>query len=153
MAGLPQELRIRGISTIEEANRFLRDYVREFNRKFAVQAAEPDASAFVPCKRDDLDRVFSIQTERMVNRDNTVRYRNLVLQIDKQQWRSSLEGCRVTVYQHLNGSITIGYGPRQIGVFTSAGQPIGTDQKLCGPASGKGRAPFLKQKQTGHLMC
>jgi hypothetical protein len=37
---LPQELRLRGISTREEANRFLREnYVAEFNRKFAVAAA------------------------------------------------------------------------------------------------------------------
>ena len=111
---LPQELRLRGISTPEEANRFLkRSYIREFNRKFTVAAAEPGASAFVPSLRDDLDRVFSIQTERTVNRDNTVKYRNLVLQIDRQIWRSSLDGCRVTVYQHLNGFISIGYGPIQ----------------------------------------
>src|SRR5213596_3639117 len=45
---LPQELRLRGIRTREEANRFLREsYVAEFNRKFAVRAAQPE-SAFVP---------------------------------------------------------------------------------------------------------
>ncbi|MBK9216248.1 MAG: hypothetical protein IPM59_11740 [Chloracidobacterium sp.] len=41
--------------------------------------------------RDDLDRVFSIKIARTVNRDNTVKYRNLVLQIDRQIWRSSLD--------------------------------------------------------------
>ena len=62
---LPQELRIREITTPEEANRFLkRSYIREFNRKFAVQAAEANESAFVPCQSVDLDRIFSIQSER-----------------------------------------------------------------------------------------
>lgn len=39
---LPQELRLAGVSTREEANRFLRErYVTEFNRRFTVRAAEP----------------------------------------------------------------------------------------------------------------
>ena len=119
---LPQELRIRGIKTIEEANRFLKNYVREFNRKFATQAAEPDQTAFVPCMRNDLDLVFSVQSERTVNRDNTIKYKNLTLQIEKQSWRRSMDGCRVTVYQHLDGHISIGYGPQQIGSYSAQGE-------------------------------
>ncbi|MGH9962839.1 MAG: ISNCY family transposase, partial [Pyrinomonadaceae bacterium] len=119
---LPQELRIRGITDVEEANKFLKTYIREFNRKFTVQAAEPDASAFVPCTHSDLDRIFSIQTERTVNRDNTVQYNNVTLQIDRQSWRRSMEGCRVTIYQHLNGVITIGFGPQEIGRYSTDGR-------------------------------
>jgi hypothetical protein len=127
---LPQELRIRGIATVEEANRFLkRSYIEEFNRKFAVAAALPAESAFVPCTRIDLDRVFSIQTERVVNRDNTVKYQNLTLQIDKQSWRRSMEGCRVTVYQHLDHTITVGFGPQTIGRFAASGQPLKAAKK------------------------
>ena len=38
---LPQELRLRGIITVEAANRFLREgYIGEFNRRFAVLAAQ-----------------------------------------------------------------------------------------------------------------
>ena len=108
-----------------QANRFLREeYIGEFNRKFAVEPGEPGESAFVPCHRTDLDRVFSVQTERTVNRDNTVKYKKLTLQIDKQDWRRSMDGCRVTVYQHLDGTITIGYGPQQIGRYNAAGLPL-----------------------------
>lgn len=123
---LPQELRIREIGDPEEANRFLkRIYIRQFNRKFTVQAAEPDASAFVPCTRQaELDRIFSIQTERTVNRDNTVSYNSMTLQIDRQSWRRSMDGCRVTVYQHLNGTITIGFGPQEVGRYTADGRPM-----------------------------
>jgi hypothetical protein len=122
---LPQELRLHGITTPEEANSFLRkSYIEEFNKRFAVEAAEPDESAFVPCLRRDLDRVFSIQSERTVNRDNTVKYKNLTLQIDKQSWRRSMEGCRVTVYQHSDQTITIGFGPQQLGKYTADGRTI-----------------------------
>ena len=38
---LPQELRVRGIRTLEQANRFLREeYCREFNQRFGVAASE-----------------------------------------------------------------------------------------------------------------
>jgi hypothetical protein len=41
-------LRLRGITTVEQANRFLRlEYVAEFNRRFAVAAEQP-GSAFLP---------------------------------------------------------------------------------------------------------
>lgn len=150
---LPQELRVKGIITPEEANRFLeKEYIREFNNKFAVIAKE-EGTAFVPCGRDDLDRVFSIQTERTVNRDNTVRFRNLTLQIDKQDWRRSMEGCRVIVYQHLDDTITIGYGPQQIGRFSADGKPLNRAAGKTGVGARKVTSPFRPQQKTGHLMC
>lgn len=151
---LPQELRLKGITDTSEANRFLkRSYIREFNRKFTVQATEPDASAFVPCTRSDLDRVFSIQTERVVNRDNTVKYNNLTLQIDRQTWRYSMNGCRVTVYQHLNGVITVGFGPQEVGRFTADGRPLNRSVSLTRDLKPKRLAAPPSNLQTGHLMC
>ena len=151
---LPQEIRLRGLTSAKEVNQFLkRSYIGEFNRRFAVPSQEPGESAFVPCIREDLERVFSIQTERTVNRDNTVKFNNLVLQIDRQTWRSSIEGCRVVVYQHSDDTITIGFGPHQLGKYSQDGLPIkravnkrvGLEQKLL--------APFPQARQTGHLMC
>lgn len=118
---LPQELRLRGIGTVEEANRFLKEsYIAEFNRKFTVKAAQP-GHAFVRARRGDLDRVFSIQHERIVNRDNTVSWSNRCLQIEKTLWRGSLAGCRVTVYEHLDGTVSLGYGPKVLGRYTGEG--------------------------------
>jgi transposase len=79
---LPQELRLHGIRTVEAANAFLREhYIGEFNRRFQVEAAQA-GSAFVPCRAKDLQRIFSLQFERTVNRDNTVSFQNLTLQIE-----------------------------------------------------------------------
>ena len=77
---LPQELRLAGIRTREAANDFLRTrYVAEFNRRFAVRS-EQTGTAFVACRRRDLDLIFALQFERTVNRDNTVSLQNLCLQ-------------------------------------------------------------------------
>lgn len=121
---LPQELRIRGIKTLAAANQFLRDtYIAEFNQKFAVAAKEP-GTAFIPCRHRDLNLVFAIQHERTVARDNTVSYANRLLQIEKTKWRHTLAGCKLKVYEHLDGTISLGYGPHIVGRYAADGTPL-----------------------------
>ncbi|PYX24470.1 MAG: hypothetical protein DMG82_08330, partial [Acidobacteria bacterium] len=43
-----------------------------------------------PCRSRDLERIFSLQFERAVNRDNTVSFQNLSLQIERVRWRATL---------------------------------------------------------------
>jgi hypothetical protein len=121
---LPQELRLAGITTLEEANRFLRErYVAEMNGKFAVPAGEP-GHAFVPVRGHDLERIFSVQTERRVDHDNTVAIGDRVWQIERTRWRGTLAGCRVTICEHLEGEVSIVYGPHVVGRYTSQGVPL-----------------------------
>jgi hypothetical protein len=121
---LPQELRLAGVATLEEANRFLRErYMAEFNRRFMVQPAER-GTAFRPCARRDLDWVFTVQTERVVSKDNTVAIRDRWWQLDKCRWRYSLAGTTVTIHEHLDQSVSIRYGPHVVGRYDRAGQPL-----------------------------
>src|SRR5712664_4097656 len=130
---LPQELRLAGIGTVETANAFLRQhYIGEFNRRFQVEAAQP-GSAFVPYRGKDLERIFSLQFERTVNRDNTVSFQNLTLPIEPVRWRGTLAGCTVIAHQHLDGTLSLGYGPHCLGRYDERGGPI-LNRKL---ASGK----------------
>jgi transposase len=132
---LPQELRLRGIRTVEEANRFLRDeYLAEFNRKFMVSAAQK-GTAFVPCRRKGLDWIFSLHHERTVNRDNTVRFQDQVLQIDKTQWRHSLAGMRVVIHELLDWAVVIRYGPHEVGRYQADGTSL---VAVIQPRRGKG---------------
>src|SRR6201997_5495313 len=121
---LPQELRLRQLGTLEAANRFLReDYIAEFNRRFQVAPAQR-GNAFVPCRNRDLERIFSLQFERSVNRDNTVSFQNLSLQIERVRWRATLAGCQVVVHQHLNGNLSLTHGPHCLGRYDGGGAPL-----------------------------
>ena len=123
---LPQELRMAGIRTLEQANRFLREsYIAEFNAKFQVPAAEK-GTAFRKCGRSDLDWIFSIQTERVVSKDNTVAIADRWWQIDKCRWRHTLAGQTVTIHQHLDGAVSIRYGPHLVGRFVPGRGKDGT---------------------------
>lgn len=121
---LPQELRLAGVTSLEEANRFLREkYIAEFNRKFRVAAAEK-GSGFVACRRKDLDLVFSIKHERVVAKDNTVSYMKRVLQLERTKFRGTLAGRRVTIHEHLDGTLSVVYGPHRVGRYTGEGEAM-----------------------------
>ena len=125
---LPQELRLRGIRTLEAANGFLREhYIGEFNARFQVPAAQR-GSAFVRRSSRDLDLIFGLQFERTVNRDNTVSIQNLSLQIERVRWRATLAGCSVTVHQHLDGTFTITYGPQRLGHYSAKGVSLESEK-------------------------
>jgi transposase len=120
---LPQELRLRAIRTLEQANTFLREeYVAEFNQRFQVPAMQR-GSAFLPCQRKDLEVVFSVQQQRVVSRDNTVVVGGKVFQIEPTRWRGTLAGCSVTVCEHLDETWSVRYGPHVVGRYNAQGWP------------------------------
>jgi transposase len=121
---LPPELRAQQIKTLEQANRFLREqYVQEFNQHFS-QAASERGTAFVPLRRKDLDLVFALQHERVVARDNTVSFANQVWQLERCKLRATLAGCRVTIHEHLDQTISITFGPHLVGRYNAAAGPL-----------------------------
>ena len=85
---LPQELRLAGIGTLEGANAFLRErYIAAFNQKFAVAAMEK-GTAFRRTTRSDLNWIFTVQTERVVAKDNTVAITDRNWQLEKSRFRN-----------------------------------------------------------------
>ena len=145
---LPQELRLAGIKTPEEANRFLRErYISEFNEKFSVPAQER-GSAFRPASRRDLEYIFSVQTERVVDKDNTVAIGSRWWQIEKSRWRYSLAKQTVTIHQHLDGTVSIRFGPHVVGRYDSQGRPLAQSKRR-----GKGGSMEAgeNQKQDSHF--
>src|SRR5450755_1286585 len=139
---LPQELRLAGITTVEGANAFLREhYIAAFNAKFTVPAKEK-GTAFRKTSRADLNWIFTVQTERVVAKDNTVAIGDQHWQLEKSRFRSSLAGCTVTIHQHLDASVSIRYGPHVVGRFAA-------DARSAKPESrGKARPVETGENQT-----
>ena len=44
-----------------------------------------------------------------------------MFQIERTKWRSSLAGCRVTVYELFDGTVSISYGPHAVGRYNAQG--------------------------------
>jgi transposase len=121
---LPQELRLAGISDVAAANEFLRErYLGEFNRMFARPPAE-QGTAFSRCGRKDLDRIFSIQTERTVAKDNTVAIGDRFWQLNKTPFRRTLAGSTVTICEYLDATVSVQWGPHVVGRFRADGESL-----------------------------
>ena len=68
-------------------------------------------------RRKDLDWILSVQHERTVNHGNTITLENRVFQLDKTRWRNTLAGQTVIVHEHLDGRMSIRYGPHVIAQY------------------------------------
>jgi transposase len=122
---LPQELRIRGITNIKEANEYLRnEYIFEHNKRFSIRA-EGKGSAFVRCVGRNLDDILCIQEERIVSKDNTVVYNRLQLQIPKDRHRSHYVKAKVRVCEYPDKTLAIFHGPRKLATYNEYGEEIG----------------------------
>jgi hypothetical protein len=119
---LPQELRLHGIRTLEGANTFLSEhYIAEFNRRFTVPAAQR-GTAFISCRHRNLEMIFTQRFERIVYPDNTVRFENLVMQLERAHWRNTLAGCKAIIHQHLDNTLTLMIAGHRIGHYSAQGK-------------------------------
>ena len=119
---LPQEFRLREITSLEAANEFLRqDWIAIHDASFSVKA-EQTGTAFLPYPGKDLDKIFSQQYERVIGNDNTVSFDGRCLQIPQQTFRFSMARCRVLVCQHLDQTLSVHYGPHVLGHYEAGGQ-------------------------------
>ena len=119
---LVKELRLVGITTIEDANVFIRNvYVPAYNARFAIEPAG-DGSAFTPIPGVDLDEILCVQEERQVGNDNCVSYRTLKLQIPETPMRPHFVKAKVRVHVYLDGSHAVFHGPRCIGRYDEKGR-------------------------------
>jgi transposase-like protein len=99
---LVKEMRLRGISTIEEANRFLQEYLPVYNKKFMVRpVSKEDLHRRVP-KRIDLDKILCIRTERTVRNDHTIAHDRKLYQIEE-----SILSKKVMVEERTDGKMLI----------------------------------------------
>ena len=115
---LPKEIALHDITTVEEANSYIKEtYMPRHNRQFCVKSASPEI-AFIPWYSTvALEDVLCLKEHRTVQHDNTVRYKGLVLQIPKNEYRYHYIKAEVTVHEYFDHQLAIFYGPIGIGRY------------------------------------
>ena len=112
---LVKALRRSGICELEQANAFLeKTFLPKFNAKFVVSAAKP-ANVHQSLPTDyDLGRILSLQQERVVQNDWTVRWENGFLQLDESASPQVRPRQRVVVCETLEGRLRLFVGKREL---------------------------------------
>lgn len=121
---LVAELRLAGVTTLEEANQVLWDYLPRFNTRFGVPAAQ-SGSAYRPVSAAlDLAGVLCFKYQRTVAKDNTVRLGEHTLQLLPGPERTGYARARVEIQEHLDGGLMVTYQGNPIGSRPAPPNPV-----------------------------
>ena len=106
---LVKELRLAGITTMEEANRFLEKYILKFNAKFAVvpERRRNLHKTINKQTKEKLPQIFSVQNKRKVHNDYTVMFKTNYFQLNREQPTTVYKKDTVIVEEHLDGTIKL----------------------------------------------
>jgi transposase-like protein len=99
---LVKEMRLRGISTMEEANQFLEDYLPLYNKRFSVCPKEKGNFHRPLGKGLDLNKILCIKTERTLRNDFTVAHSKKLYQIEDR-----IKASKLIVHDRIDGSMVI----------------------------------------------
>jgi transposase len=111
---LVKELRLRGISTIAEANAYLEGgYLALLNRRFTVAAAS-GVDAHRSLVGYDLGAILSVQERRTVANDYTVRHGRRRYQIERRSITGGLRRGQVLLEERLDGSLRLRFRDRYL---------------------------------------
>ncbi len=104
---LTVEMRIRGIKTLEEANRFLRKYAERHNAQFTEEAADT-VSDFLPCPApESLRLILGYRDERKASSGSEISWKGAKYQLVDEKGKVVLlrGGEAVTVVQSADGTL------------------------------------------------
>jgi len=106
---LVKELRLANVSSIKKANEFLQEYIPKFNAKFSVV---PNRRVNLhklldKATRARLPQIFSIQNQRKVMNNYTIRFENQYFQLKQEQPTTVYKKDGVIIEKRMNGEIKI----------------------------------------------
>ena len=105
---LVKELRLQNISDTKTANKFLEEtFIQDFNNRFSVVPTKETNlhKILTPHDQDNLDRIFSIQSQRQIKNDFTIQFKNIWYQLDEIQPTTVYKKDTVSIEERLDGSI------------------------------------------------
>jgi len=109
---LTSELRLAKATDIDSANAVLRQFIADYNRRFAKKPREME-TAWRPAP-ESLERICCFVHERTVSKDNVVQWDGRRFQIPQQAKRFSFAGAKVHLYQALDGRVSLYYGDTRL---------------------------------------
>jgi transposase len=123
---LPKDMALAGVTTMEAANRWLAEtYVAQHNADFAVEAGQ-EGSGFVPDRAGLWREILCVQEDRTVGNDNTVKWRNMSLQLPPSRLRPHFVKANVRVHEYPDGQLAVFLGPHRLADYEANGAIIDT---------------------------
>jgi len=156
---LVKELRLADISTIDKANQFANEvFLPRFQRQFSVKPAKQGNlhRALTKWEKDNLEQIFSIHSQRIVNNDFTVKFKGNWYQLAKQQPVLVRPKERIRVEERIDGMIFLSLKNKNLNFAVLPERPVKVKMQVIAlsgatptwkpPADHPWRRPFLFDK-------
>jgi Helix-turn-helix domain len=118
-----KEMRLAKVTTRQQANELARRLlIPQFNRRFTVAPASPSDAHRPLGTGHNLGAILSIQHQRVVANDYTVRFQNRIYQVEKPAYPGLRQG-RVVIELRLDGSMAIRFGDKYLKYHEVAVRP------------------------------
>lgn len=147
-----KELRLKGINTIEGANKRLQSgFIDNLNNKFMKTPASLDDAHVALIDGQNLDDILCWEYTRTVYNDWIIRFENQLLQIQKTSSIRVRPKQKITLKRHLNGKITLWskgqkipycFADRSIKEEKKAAQPYSTEKRSQSARENKKKSPW-----------
>lgn len=112
---LIKEMRLEGISSIEEANAWVGTFISDFNRLFARAPRYPrNLHRPVTESAEELDDMFAWQETRKLTKSLTFRYDKMIYLVEPKEENSRIAGENIMVYDYPDGTVAFKYGYRSL---------------------------------------
>ena len=111
---LVKEMRLLGISSMEEGNAYLPEFTEDFNRRFAVVPRSNNDAHRPLLLKDNLDQILTWQETRIISKNLSVQFKNVVYQIQTDRPTYALRKTKVTVCLNPDGKVTILYKGKEL---------------------------------------
>lgn len=120
---LVKELRLRGISSRQEANEYLPEFIRGFNEKFAVEPRSTHDAHRPLQAGEKLGRILVVKESRVLSKNLEISYKRVVYQIVSKRPSYALRHQRVWVYEDVGGEVEIEYKGKKLAYRIHRAQP------------------------------
>lgn len=106
---LVKEMRVAGIATLAEANRFLPAWLAQHNRRFAVVPAQATDLHRPLSAGTEVGAVLALKTRRVLRRDGTVRHGGHLYQV-----QSRVRATHIVVEERVDGTLRLWHQDRPL---------------------------------------
>jgi transposase len=141
---LTKELRLGGISSLEQANAYLPEFIAAYNTRFAVAPRSSESAHRALGKGEDLDRILTLCERRTLSKNLTLSYNNVIYQIKTKRSAYTMRQAQVEVRERHTGELTIEYKQRPLAytIYQKQEQQQGKviESKLLQPAAARAAA-------------
>ena len=111
---LVKEMRLLGISSMEEGNAYLPEFMDNFNCRFSVTPRSNNDAHRPLLLKDNLDQILTWQETRGISKNLSVQFKNVVYQIQTERPTYALRKATVTICLNAVGKVTILYKGKEL---------------------------------------